>query len=96
MFGRELGFGRYEKVAEALGAHGEYAERPQDIRSALERAAKAVAGGKPAVTNVVTDLKRLPPLRYPRRGFLRCNWDPLLLSKAERMKHSNLLTVTTI
>jgi thiamine pyrophosphate-dependent acetolactate synthase large subunit-like protein len=57
MFGRELGFGRYEKVAEALGAHGEYVERPQDIRPALERAAKAVAGGKPAVVNVVTDPK---------------------------------------
>jgi acetolactate synthase-1/2/3 large subunit len=55
MFGRELGFGRYEKVAEALGAYGEYVERPQDIRPALERAAKAVAGGKPAVINVVTD-----------------------------------------
>ncbi len=55
MFGRELGVGRYEKVAEALGAYGEYVERPQDIRSALERAAKAVAEGKPAVINVVTD-----------------------------------------
>jgi len=57
MFGRELGVGRYEKVAEALGAYGEYVERPQDIRPALERAAKAVAGGRPAVVNVATDPK---------------------------------------
>lgn len=55
MFGRELGVGRYEKVAEALGAYGEYVERPQDIRPALERAAKVVAAGRPAVLNVVTD-----------------------------------------
>ncbi len=55
MFGRELGVGRYEKVAEALGVYGECVERPQDIRPALERAATAVAGGKPAVINVITD-----------------------------------------
>ncbi len=52
--GRELGFSRYEKMAEVFGAHGEYVERPQDIRPALERAA---ASGKPAVINVITDPK---------------------------------------
>jgi len=50
--GRDLGFSRYEKLAEVFGAHGEYVERPQDIRPALERAA---ASGKPAVVNVITD-----------------------------------------
>ena len=50
--GRDLGFHRYEKIAEVLGAHGEYVNRPQDIRPALERAA---ASGKPAVVNVITD-----------------------------------------
>jgi thiamine pyrophosphate-dependent acetolactate synthase large subunit-like protein len=50
--GRDLGFSRYDKMAEVFGAHGEYVERPQDIRPALERAA---ASGKPAVVNVVTD-----------------------------------------
>jgi len=50
--GRDLGFSRYEKMAEAFGAHAEYVERPQDIRPALERAA---ASGKPAVINVITD-----------------------------------------
>ena len=37
-----------------LGAHGEYVEKPHDIRPALER---AFASGKPAVVNVITDHK---------------------------------------
>ena len=52
--GRDLGFSRYDKMAEVFGGHGEFVERPQDIRPALERAA---ASGKPAVINVVTDPK---------------------------------------
>jgi thiamine pyrophosphate-dependent acetolactate synthase large subunit-like protein len=52
--GRDLGFSRYDKMAEVFGGHGEFVERPQDIRPALERAA---ASGKPAVVNVVTDPK---------------------------------------
>jgi acetolactate synthase-1/2/3 large subunit len=44
-----LNFTRYDKVVEALGGHGEYVERPEDIRPALERAA---ASGKPALVNV--------------------------------------------
>lgn len=50
--GRELGFTRYDKVAEDLGAHGEFVEKPADIRPALER---AWASGRPAVVNVITD-----------------------------------------
>jgi acetolactate synthase-1/2/3 large subunit len=50
--GRDLGFSRYDKMAEVFGAYGEYVEKPQDIRGALERAA---ASGKPAVVNVITD-----------------------------------------
>jgi acetolactate synthase-1/2/3 large subunit len=53
--GRELGYTRYDEMAKALGCHGEYVERPEDIRPALERAAKAVAEGRPALVNVVTD-----------------------------------------
>jgi thiamine pyrophosphate-dependent acetolactate synthase large subunit-like protein len=53
--GRDLGFTRYDKIAEALGGHGEYVERPEDIRGALERAGRAVAAGKPALVNVKTD-----------------------------------------
>jgi len=45
----ELAYTRYDKVVEALGGHGEYCERPEEIRPALERAA---ASGKPALVNV--------------------------------------------
>jgi acetolactate synthase-1/2/3 large subunit len=40
---------RYDKVVEALGGHGEYVTRPEELRPALERAA---ASGKPALVNV--------------------------------------------
>ncbi len=53
--GRNLGYTRFDKIAEALGGHGEFVERPGDIRPALERAADAVAAGQPALVNVVTD-----------------------------------------
>jgi acetolactate synthase-1/2/3 large subunit len=44
-----LEFTRYDRVVEALGGHGEYVERPEQIRPALER---AFASGKPALVNV--------------------------------------------
>jgi thiamine pyrophosphate-dependent acetolactate synthase large subunit-like protein len=53
--GRDLGYPRYDRIAETLGGHGEHVENPDDIRPALERAAAAVAAGKPALVNVVTD-----------------------------------------
>lgn len=53
--GRDLGYPRYDRLAEVLGGHGEHVEEPDDIRPALERAADAVAAGKPALVNVVTD-----------------------------------------
>ena len=52
--GRNLGHTRYDKVAQELGAHGEFVEKPHEIRPALER---AHASGKPAVVNVITDHK---------------------------------------
>jgi acetolactate synthase-1/2/3 large subunit len=52
--GRNLGHTRYDRVAQELGAHGEYVEKPHDLRPALER---AFASGKPAVVNVITDSK---------------------------------------
>ena len=45
----QLQYTRYDKVVEALGGHGEYCERPDEIRPALER---AFASGKPALVNV--------------------------------------------
>ena len=50
--GRNLGHTRYDRMAMELGAHGEFVEKPHDIRPALER---AFASGKPAVVNVITD-----------------------------------------
>jgi acetolactate synthase-1/2/3 large subunit len=55
--GRDLGYTRFDEMAKALGCHGEYVESPEQIRPALDRAAQAVAAGKPAVVNVVTDPK---------------------------------------
>lgn len=44
-----LAFTRYERMVEALGGHGEYVERPEEIRPAIER---ALESGKPALVNV--------------------------------------------
>ncbi|PYM64106.1 MAG: acetolactate synthase, partial [Candidatus Rokuibacteriota bacterium] len=60
--GRNLGYTRYDKVAQDFGAHGELVEKPHEIRPALER---AWASGKPAVVNVVTDFKaRAQTIRF--------------------------------
>jgi acetolactate synthase-1/2/3 large subunit len=50
--GRDLGYQRYDKLVEALGGYGEFVEKPDEIRPAIERAMKA---GKPALVNVCTD-----------------------------------------
>jgi acetolactate synthase-1/2/3 large subunit len=50
--GRDLGFSRYERMFEVLGAHAEYVEKPEEIRPALER---AFASGRAAVVNVRVD-----------------------------------------
>ena len=46
----ELGHVRYDKWVEGFGGHGEFVEKPGDIRPALER---ALASGKPACVNVI-------------------------------------------
>ena len=46
----KLTYTRYDKIVEAMGGHGEYCERPDEIGPALER---AFASGKPALVNVV-------------------------------------------
>jgi thiamine pyrophosphate-dependent acetolactate synthase large subunit-like protein len=43
--GRDLGYTRYDKMAEALGCYAEYVEEPEEIRPALQRAWKKVDGG---------------------------------------------------
>jgi thiamine pyrophosphate-dependent acetolactate synthase large subunit-like protein len=55
--GRDLGYTRYDRMAEALGCYGEYVEKPEDIRGALERAQKQVDAGAVAVVNVKTDFR---------------------------------------
>jgi thiamine pyrophosphate-dependent acetolactate synthase large subunit-like protein len=63
--GRDLGYTRYDKMAEGLGCYGEYVERPQDIRPALERAQARVDEGMVAVVNVKTDYRA----RYAGAAF---------------------------
>ena len=53
--GRDLGFTRYDRMAEGLGCHAEYVEEPKNIRPALERARAATQRGVPALVNVKTD-----------------------------------------
>ncbi len=63
--GRDLGYTRFDKMAEALGCYGEYVERPEDIRPALERAQAKVDDGMVAVVNVKTDYRA----RYAGAAF---------------------------
>jgi len=53
--GRDLGYTRFDKLADALACHGEQVDKPGDIRGALERAAEVAKTGVPALVNVVTD-----------------------------------------
>jgi acetolactate synthase-1/2/3 large subunit len=53
----------YEEIVQALGGHGELVRRPAELRPALER---ALAAGKPALVNVLTD----PAIAYPRKANL--------------------------
>jgi thiamine pyrophosphate-dependent acetolactate synthase large subunit-like protein len=40
--GRDLGYTRFDKMAETLGCYGEYVDKAENIRPALERAQKKV------------------------------------------------------
>ena len=44
---------RFDRMVEALGGHGEYCERIEDVRPAVER---ALASGKPALVQLMTDV----------------------------------------
>ena len=43
---------RYEQIVQGLGGHGEFVERPEDLKPALER---ALAANKPALLNVAIE-----------------------------------------
>jgi acetolactate synthase-1/2/3 large subunit len=62
--GCELLPARYDKVAEALGGHGEFVERVDDLTPALER---AVASGKAACVNVIIERVAAPVIRPGER-----------------------------
>jgi acetolactate synthase-1/2/3 large subunit len=56
--GTELGVVRYDLMTQGLGGHGEFVERPEEIKPAIERALKS---GKVACINVMVD----PSLPHP-------------------------------
>ena len=61
---------RYDKVAEALGAHGEYVTKPGEFRPALERAyAVALKDGRPSIVNCQGKKEFHDQSQYPP-GFL--------------------------
>ena len=68
VIGCDLGLVRYDKVAEAMGAHAEFAEKPAEIAPALRRALEA---GRPALLNVIiqdvpSDFAQAAIARYKR------------------------------
>lgn len=52
--GRELGYTRFDKMAETLGCYGEYVDTIEGIAPALKRAQAEVDKGRVAVVNVKT------------------------------------------
>jgi acetolactate synthase I/II/III large subunit len=53
--GVEMNQSRYDLVAEGLECHGEFAQTPNEVGPAFDRALAAVRGGKPAIVNVLVD-----------------------------------------
>ncbi len=60
MHGCELLPARYDALAIALGGHGEFVETADQIAGAI---ARAIASGKPAVVNIMTESVAAPVLR---------------------------------
>jgi thiamine pyrophosphate-dependent acetolactate synthase large subunit-like protein len=58
VIGSNLGIVHYEKIAEGLGCYGELVEKEADIVPAIER---AMASGKPACINILTDMSIVSP-----------------------------------
>jgi thiamine pyrophosphate-dependent acetolactate synthase large subunit-like protein len=66
--GRDLGYTRYDKMAEALGCYAEYVEEPEAIRPALQRAWKKVEEGIVGFVDVKTDYRaRATTVRFSSR-----------------------------
>jgi acetolactate synthase-1/2/3 large subunit len=60
MHGCDLMPARYDLAAAALGGHGEYVERAEDLAGAIER---SLASGKPACVNVMIESIAAPVIR---------------------------------
>jgi acetolactate synthase-1/2/3 large subunit len=60
MHGCELTPARYDLAVAALGGHGEFVERAGDLPGAIER---ALASGKPACINIMTESIAAPVIR---------------------------------
>lgn len=68
--GTEFGVVHYERMVEALGGYGELVTRDEDIAPAVER---ALASGKPACVNVLTDPTVTTPSTHIYAESVR-NW----------------------
>lgn len=62
LIGCELGNARYDKAAEGLGCHGEFAPTTGAISACLKR---AINSNKPACVNILIDGKPAPVIRHP-------------------------------
>ena len=60
MHGCDLTPARYDLAVAALGGHGEYVERAEDLAPAIER---SLASGKPACINVMIESIAAPVIR---------------------------------
>jgi acetolactate synthase-1/2/3 large subunit len=58
VIGTELGLLHYERAAEPFGVHSEYVDTAEGIRPAIDR---AIASGRPACVNVITDPNAISP-----------------------------------
>jgi acetolactate synthase-1/2/3 large subunit len=58
VIGTELGLTHYEKAAEAFGAYAEFIEDAAQVRPSIDR---ALASGRPACINVMTDPSAISP-----------------------------------
>jgi len=66
--GRDLGYTRQDKMAEALGCYAEYVEEPEGIRPALQRAWRKVEEGMVGFVNVKTNYRaRATTVRFSSR-----------------------------
>lgn len=64
----ELAPTRYDLAAAGFGCHAEHVENPRDLVPALER---ALASGKPACVNVMTDPEVIAPLTLAMYGAFK-------------------------